>query len=167
MLVYGKGKCEPCWRVISIVATSRRNLASPWPLLAGACITWTDSIIAVGWDFAEHLLLEQFTDPASRTHPVEVRGGRLRDESRRRTAGESVLVSASEIMAHECGHTWQAKRMGGLYWLVGALTTLCREGPYWWNRFENQASESGLFGGIVNNSVCPELVARLRPDSSM
>jgi hypothetical protein len=25
--------------------------------------------------------------------------------------------------------------------------------------FENQASETGLFGGIVNGSVCPELMS--------
>lgn len=36
-----------------------------------------------------------------------------------------------------------------------------REGQRWWNHFENQASEEGLFGGIVNGSVCPEMMARV------
>ena len=45
--------------------------------------------------------------------------------------------------------------------LAGALFAVWREGPRWFNNFENQASESGQFGGIVNGSVCPELLARL------
>ena len=71
-------------------------------------------------------------------------------------------ASASEILAHECGHTWQARRLGWLYWPTGALFTLWREGPHWWNHFENQASALGQFGGIVNGSVCEELMRRLR-----
>jgi hypothetical protein len=65
------------------------------------------------------------------------------------------------VLAHECGHTWQMLRMGLLYWPVGASVTLFRDGPHWWNRFENQASELGQFGGIVNGSVCAELMRRI------
>jgi hypothetical protein len=36
------------------------------------------------------------------------------------------------------------------------------DGPDDSHLFENQASEEGLFGGIVNKSVCPELLARFR-----
>ncbi len=72
------------------------------------------------------------------------------------------FASASEILAHECGHTWQVLRMGLLYWPVGGAVTLFREGPHWWNFFENQASELGQFGGIVNGSVCPELMRRMQ-----
>ena len=72
-----------------------------------------------------------------------------------------MAASASEVIAHECGHTWQALRMGPAYLpLVGAVTWF-QEGPNPWNRFENEASEEGLFGGIVNRSVCPRLMALL------
>jgi len=99
---------------------------------------------------------------ASRDRPVEVAGGRLHDLARRESAGAEPWPSASEIMAHEIGHTAQASRLGLLYLPTGALFTLFREGPAWYNHFENQASESGQFGGIVNGSVLPELMSRLR-----
>ena len=70
--------------------------------------------------------------------------------------------SASEILAHECGHTAQARRLGALYLPLGAAFTLFREGPAWYNHFENQASAEGLFGGIVGGSVCAELMERCR-----
>jgi len=153
--IYGKGTLETNWRTIDVLATHRRNSSSRWPMWAGVCITWTNAAIAVGWDFAEHVLTEQASVPASRDHPVEIMGGRLRGP------GRTGLASASEVLAHECGHTWQACRMGTLYWVVGAMFTRFREGPHWWNHFENQASEMGQFGGIVNGSVCPELMERL------
>ncbi len=89
-------------------------------------------------------------------------GGRLHDAFRRDAADASPFPSASEILAHECGHTWQVLRMGLLYWPIGGTVTLFREGQHWWNHFENQASEQGQFGGIVNGSVCDELMSRLR-----
>jgi hypothetical protein len=156
--VFGKGRHERDWHVIDIFATDLRDGDSRWPLFRGTCITWTSSIIAVGWDFADELIREQSSEPASRELPVEVAGGRLRDWSRRRPA--SGFPSASEIMAHECGHTGQARRMGFLYWMVGALVTLAREGKHFWNHFENQASETGMFGGIVKGSVCERLQCR-------
>ena len=155
--IYGKGKSEQSWRVIDVCATHRRDMTSRWSLWRGACITWTDSIIAVGWDFAELLIGEQALEPASREHPVEVIGGRLRSPQRRRDAGGGARLSASEVLAHECGHTAQARRLGALYWLIGAAFTRFREGDHWWNCFENQASEMGQFGGIVNGSVCDRL----------
>jgi hypothetical protein len=42
--------------------------------------------------------------------------------------------------------------------------TLFREGPHRWNFFENQTSELGQFGGIVNGSVLPELMSKLQMD---
>ena len=153
--IYGKAKSERDWRIIDIVATQRRNYSSRLPFWGGTCITWTNSVIAVGWDFAEHLLAEQARAPASPEHPVEIPGGRLRFG---RHAGP---VTASEVLAHECGHTFQAYRMGAFYWIIGGAFTLFREGPHWYNRFENQASEIGQFGGIVNGSVWSELMARL------
>jgi hypothetical protein len=56
----------------------------------------------------------------------------------------------------------QALRLGLLYWPVGASVTLFREGRHWWNHFEDQASETGQFGGIVNGSVGAELMRRLQ-----
>jgi hypothetical protein len=107
-------------------------------------------------------LREQARDPACREHPVEVVGGRIQGDERRRAAGGPLLASASEVLAHECGHTWQVRRLGVAYWpLVGALT-LFREGPHGWNHFENQASELGQFGGLVNGSVCAHLMERVR-----
>lgn len=149
--VYGKASYERDWRIIDIYATPLRNCSSPWSLFRGTCITWTSSIIAVGCDFADELKHEQAREPATRENPVVVAGGRLRDFERRCTVDRSVAPwpSASEIMAHECGHTGQGRRMGFLYWMVGAAFTLCREGKHFWNHFENQASETGMFGGIV------------------
>jgi hypothetical protein len=162
--VYGMARVERDWRVIEVHATHRRDRASRWPafLFRGTCITWTASVIAVGWDFAEEVLREQVSEPASREHPVAVAGGRLRDPLRRAAAGVPALAGAGEVLAHECGHTWQALRLGAAYWVAGAALTLFREGPHFWNHFENQASEQGLFGGIVTGSVCPELIDRLR-----
>jgi hypothetical protein len=161
--VYGKARPEPDWRVISVFATHRRDMDSRWPgpFWRGTCITWTASVIAVGWDFAESILQEQAAFPASRERPVEVGGGRLRDPSRRGAAHAPAMPTTSEILAHECGHTWQALRLGLAYWPVGGAVTLFREGNSRWNHFENQASELGQFGGILNGSVCPQLMAHL------
>jgi hypothetical protein len=154
--VHGKGRREKDWREVEVYATPRRNLTSRWPapFWRGTCITWTDRVIAVGVDFAEYVLREQMRSPASRESPVEVQGGRLR--------GARPVPTASEILAHEIGHTWQATRLGPLYLLAGACFTLFREGPHWYNGFENQASAEGLFGGIVSGSVLPELWERVR-----
>lgn len=160
--IHGRARREVAWRVIDVYATSRRSRDSswPWPFWRGTCITWTASVIAVGWDFAEDVLREQVAEPAARESPVEAAGGRIR-ALLRRAAGVSEPTRASEVLAHECGHTWQALRLGIAYWVVGAALTLLREGPHFWNRFENQASEQGQFGGIVNGSVCRELMDRV------
>lgn len=161
--IYGKARCESAWRTIGVYATHRRDNDSRWPpyLFRGTCITWTAEIVAVGWDFAEEVLREQISEPASRRHPVEVASGRIGDPHRRAAARAEPFASASEILAHECGHTWQMLRLGLTYWPIGAAFTLFREGPHWWNRFENQASENGQFGGIVNGSVHPELMSKM------
>jgi hypothetical protein len=159
--VYGRASYEPDWHVIDVYATTRRDSESRWPLWRGTCITWTANAIAVGWDFAELVLREQMAEPASRDRPVEVAGGRLRDWERRLAAGASSQPSASEVLAHECGHTGQARRLGAVYWPYGGAVTLCREGRSWWNYFENQASATGQFGGIVSGSVCEPLVRRV------
>jgi hypothetical protein len=156
--VYGKAAYERDWHMIDVYATHWRDCGSRWPLFRGTCITWTSSIIAVGCDFAEQLLREQLDEPVSREFPLVVAGGRLRDGRLRSAACGPSFPSASEVMAHECGHTGQARRMGFLYWLIGAMVTQCREGKYVWNRFENQASETGMFGGIVKGSVHAGLI---------
>jgi hypothetical protein len=160
--VWGKARREVDWRQVDVFATHRRDLTSRWPgpLFRGTCITWTASVISVGWDFAAEVLREQATDPASRERPVAVAGGRVGDPFRRRAAGGEPFAGASEVLAHECGHTWQARRLGWAYLPAGAAFTLFREGPHWYNRFENQASEEGLFGGIINGSVHPALTRR-------
>ena len=115
-------------------------------------------MIAVGCDFAALVLAEQSRDPASRDRPVAVAGGRLRDWRPRVAAGASTQPTASEVLAHEIGHTAQARRLGLLYWPAVGAVTLLREGPHWWNHFENEASTTGLFGGIVSGSVSVELL---------
>lgn len=157
--IYGKARAESDWRVVDVYATHRRNARSRWPLWRGTCITWTDRVIVVGWDFAERIVAEQAAAPASRQFPVAVAAGRIRDRQRRVASGAGERASASEVLAHECGHTWQALRLGAAYLpLVGALT-LFREGRYAWNHFENQASEQGEFGGLVSGSVCVGLMS--------
>lgn len=161
--VYGKARPEAEWRVVDVFATRLRNLDSriPGPFFRGTCITYTSSAVVVGWDFAEEVLREQMLEPASKANPVEVIGGRLRDLGRRTAAGGGPWPSASEILAHECGHTLQARRLSWLFLPAGALFTLWREGPRWYNAFENQASEEGQFGGVVGGSVCAELMSKL------
>lgn len=155
--IYGKAKYESDWHVIDVFANSRRNCESPWPLWRGHCITLSQGVIAVGWDFAESLCSELAQFPVSQKQPVCVIGGSLRDSARRQKAGGDVWYSNRELLAHECGHTGQARRFGFLYWPTGATVTLFREGPRWWQRFENQASETGLFGGIVPGTLHPRL----------
>jgi hypothetical protein len=161
--VYGKARRETAWRVIDVQATSRRDLDSRWPapFWPGTCITWSSAVIAVGWDFARSVYGEQFRQPATREHPLEVVGGRLHDAERRRRAGAPSFASASEVLAHECGHTAQAVRLDLAYLPTGALFTLFREGPRWVNWFENAASEQGQFGGIVAGSVSTAFLAPL------
>jgi hypothetical protein len=144
--IYGRAAYEPDWHVIDVFASHRRDMTSRWPHLGGTCITWTANVIAVGHDFAAQVLREQALDPATRERPVVVRGGRLKAGRR----GEFGPPTCSEILAHECGHTGQARWMGLWYWPTGAAFTLFREGERWWNRFENEASATGQFGGIVN-----------------
>jgi hypothetical protein len=161
--IYGKVTSEPAWRVIDVLATHRRDLGSGWPLWAGSCITWTDRLICLGWDLAREILREQCVEPASRDYPLAVAAGRLRDPARRLQAGAGAGIRFSEILAHECGHTWQALRLGPVYLPLVGMVTFFREGPYPWNYFENQASEVGRFGGLVNGSVCGQLMDELGP----
>ena len=161
-LTWGKGRRETRWREIAVIATSMRDLDSRWPapFWRGTCITWTSSVVAVGWDFAEGVLREQMAKSASRDHPVEVAGGRIRMVERRLAVGAPSQPSYSEILAHEIGHTWQARWMSWLYLPAGAIFTLWREGEGWVHGYENQASAEGQFGGIVAGSVHPELMKR-------
>ncbi|MFN4259833.1 MAG: hypothetical protein ACK4RK_11080 [Gemmataceae bacterium] len=159
--VHGKARVETAWRVIQVYATHRRDADSRWPILwRGMCITWTPEVVVIGWDFAEQVVREQMREPASRQHPLEVIGGRIGDPRRRLDAGGPSLASCSEVIAHEIGHTWQALRLGDLYLPVVGAVTWFREGAHWWNHFENEASEIGQFGGLVNGSVYPELMTR-------
>lgn len=160
--IYARARPEKMWRQVRVLTNRRRDPGSGWPLLHGTCTTWSAELIAVGPDFARAVLREQRAEPASRGRPLGVAGGRLHDIFRRVAAGGPSVASASEILAHECGHTWQALRLGPLYLpFVGAVTWF-REGPRPWNHFENQASELGLFGGLVNDSVHPDLLDALR-----
>jgi hypothetical protein len=162
--IYGKGRPEKVWRVINVYTTARRDPDSRWPLWAGTCTTWTAEIISVGWGFAREVLQEQMHEPASRSVPVTAAGGRVEDLLRRSAAGTPAFASASEVLAHECGHTWQAIRIGPAYLPLVGLVTLFGEGPHPWNHFENQASEQGQFGGLVNGSVRAELSPLLKPN---
>jgi hypothetical protein len=155
--VYGKATSEADWHRIDVFATRRRDVSSRLPLWRGTCITWTSRVIAVGRDFAAAVLREQRCEPASREYPMAVAGGRLR---RGRPFG-SGPASASEVLAHEIGHTAQARRLGPLYWPAVGAVTLFREGPHWWNHFENEASATGLFGGIVSGSLNADLMREM------
>jgi hypothetical protein len=46
----------------------------------------------------------------------------------------------------------------------GRLPALFLKGPNWWNLIENDASVQGQFGGLVNGSVCPRLLAEAAAD---
>lgn len=159
--IYGKSRREADWRRIRVYASQRHDMTSRWPLVSGSCVTWSSQVILIGWDFARALLQEQIREPASRQFPVEVCGGRLKDQERRAQAQGPSYPSYSEIMAHECGHTWQALWLGPSYLALVGSVTMFQEGPKPWNRFENEASEQGLFGGLVAASLCPRLAAEL------
>lgn len=151
--IYGKATYEESWQTIDVFATDRRNRDSRWPLWRGHCTTLTADIICVGWDFAAEVAAEASVTRETPKQAISVLGGRLRDSQRRQSAGGPAWFSALELLAHECGHTGQARRMGWVYWPIGAALTLFREGPHWWNWFENQASETGQFGGIVAGTL--------------
>jgi hypothetical protein len=157
--VYGRGKREHSWHIVNVLVTQRRNRNSRWPLWRGRCITWTSSIISVGADFGQRFLDEQACDPATCLRPAMVSGGRMRDANRRMMAGAREWCTATEVLAHECGHTWQARRLGDVYWLLVGSVTMFGEGPHSWNFFENQASEEGQLGGLVDHSINMDLTA--------
>lgn len=159
--VYAKGVNEPRWHVADVFATHRRDRRSRWPLFRGALITWTSGVIAIGWDHAREIIREQAFDVTTPDRPLAVCAGRLRDVNRRAKAGGDWVPTLCEVMAHECGHTAQGRRLGGFYWALVGPVTLFGEGVRWWNRWENDASANGLFGGIVPGSVCEELRALL------
>lgn len=151
--VYGKTRRETEWRTIDVYATERRDRTSAWPLWRGTCICWSAEVIAVGWDFAQELLSDPTTWLIDRQNPVSVAAGSFRNLEARIQAGAPSIPYAAEVLAHEIGHTFQALRYGVLYLpMVGAVTWL-GEGPHSWNRFENDASAQGQFGGIVPGSV--------------
>lgn len=157
--ILGRGRGEREWSEIAVVANHRRDANSRWPLWRNHCMTLTANLIAVGWTHAAALLAEQRMTPASAAEPVRVCGGRLRDAVRRAAVGADCGVSLSELMAHECGHTAQARRMGFLYWPIVGAVTLFREGPHWWQRYENEASEHGEFAGILDGTIHPRLLS--------
>lgn len=158
--IYGKTRREIAWRTIDIYATHRRNRNSSWPLWRGTCTCWSAELVAVGWDFAVDVVSDPAAWQTSRDNPLMVAGGGFTKLSERIKLGAPVVPQRVEILAHEVGHTIQALRLGLVYLpLVGALT-LFGEGPHWWNRFENEASVEGQFGGIIPGSVCDELQYR-------
>jgi hypothetical protein len=157
--ILGKGRAESSYRLIDVYATPRRDAASRWPLWRGSCITWTSEVIVVGWDFAAALVREPAAMQVRPEEPVIVAAGRTRDASRRLAAAAPARPALAEILAHECGHTWQAKRYAAAYLPVVGSMTLFREGQHFWNHFENQASEEGVFGGLVDGSLIPEIAS--------
>jgi len=162
--IWGRARPEKRWRRIHVFASHRRNWDSRWPapLFRGTAITWTSHVIAVGWDLAIQVYREQLLKPASPNHPQIVLSGRLNDQRRRLSQGFSPMPTASEIIAHECGHTRQAYQLEYVFLPAGALFTLFREGNSWYNHFENIASEQGEFGGIIPGTLHPSLIALSR-----
>jgi hypothetical protein len=90
----------------------------------------------------------------------------LADKTYRYDPAQSLLVSidfpvAARVVEASPGCPFLMVRI----WLDPAVVITYAERPLpvrWC--FENQASAEGLFGGIVNGSVRPELLERLRPD---
>ncbi len=164
--VFGKTRRERNWRVIDVYATPRRDLMSGWPFWRGTCTCWSADLIAVGCDFARAALRCKHTWLASRERPIAVFTGSFRNQRAedRLAAGLPAGATHAEVLAHEIGHTGQALRYRMFYLLfVGALT-LFGEGPRPWNRFENEASAKGQFGGIVNGSVSPAFLSHCMAD---
>ena len=95
---------------------------------------------------------------------LAVAGGRLSDVVLRCRHGGASYPNSSEILAHECGHTWQASRLGAIYLPVVGATTLFLEGPNPWNHFENEplgavflVRQKGSQEVRAFNVLCPHL----------
>ena len=146
--VYGKGRFKRDWHIVDVYTSRRRDCGSGWPFFSGTCITWTASVIAVGQDFAEQLLREQSTEPASQGNPVLVEGAAYTTS----TADLPPLPSLFPPL-RKSWLTNAATPPRPAVWVVfmadWCQCELFRQGPHWWNRFENEASEIGRFGGIV------------------
>lgn len=159
--VHGKTRSESSWRIITVRAVPWRNHSVGWPFFRGTCTCWSAGFIAVGLDFAQELLADPAVWQVTREQPAMVAASSLCDMEKRTQAGAPALPSHAELLAHEIGHTLQARRYRLLYLpLVGSMTRF-GEGCHWWNRFENEASATGQFGGIVAGSVSPALQALL------
>ncbi len=105
-------------------------------------LTWSGALVA-----APSLNGPYHSDRFGRLE-LHTEGGRL---SARQTSGGVCKFAADRRMI-------EGEFEGNV--LVGSVT-LCREGPHLWNHFENQASEQGLFGGLVSGSVRVDLMSRL------
>ncbi|MFO0840800.1 MAG: hypothetical protein U0797_00155 [Gemmataceae bacterium] len=111
------------WRILDVYAAHRRDADShrPRKLFRGTCITWTSSVIAVGWDFAETLLQEQRLAPASRDHLVEVAGGRPSTWRRRLGLGLGRVRPPARYWRTRSATPGRASAAAGaLYWSAGA-----------------------------------------------
>lgn len=155
--VHGKTLKETSWRLITVQAFPWRNHEGGRFPFRGTCTCWSPSFVAVGLDFAQQLLSDPSVWQITRERPVAVAAQSLSNFEKRRRAGASARPSHAEVLAHEIGHTLQARRYRLLYLpLVGSVTRF-GEGPRWWQRFENEASAVGQFGGILADSVTSPL----------
>ena len=135
--VYMKANYEGGWRIVNIYGFRSRN-ANGWGNWMGFT-TWSTRTVHV----PEEVIPIIKASTAALDNPIAVSNGRLLDADWLTLSPEQQVY---EIMAHEGGHTGQADVLGWKYLpTVGPKTLKGEAGSFW----ERDASEHGLFGGVV------------------
>jgi RHS repeat-associated protein len=133
--IYCKCKCDKDWRLVRVEVV---------PGLGTSSVTYGPSTIHTNPDVYLSALQQQATNPYTQSNPATV------DNS----------VGGSQTLAHECGHTCQAKRLGPFYLPPAGLNSgvefLLGGGGYppldrLITPMERGASQNGMFGGFAPN----------------
>ena len=85
--IYCKCKCEKAWRLMRVEVA---------PGLGGSSVTYGPSTIHTNPDVYSSAAQQEATNPYSQSNPATVENS----------------LGGSQTLAHECGHTCQAKKLG-------------------------------------------------------
>ena len=156
--IYGRATYEPSWQVIDVFAFKSPGLDEP---LAAPRrdLHYLDGRRHRRWMGLRRVRIaraDRGSRPRGTARWSSAAGGSVRaaaaSSDRRRPAKSSPTNAATpaKLVGWESGIGRSALRL-----------TLFREGDRWWNWFENEASATGQFGGIVNGTVVAELMQKL------
>jgi uncharacterized protein RhaS with RHS repeats len=132
--IYCKCKCEKEWRKVKLVVKEKLILAD--------AITPTQSTILINRNDYNKIRNEQNENPNTPANPL--------------TTGDGSWTLLSHMLAHECGHTCQAKVLGPVYlpWAVlnSGIENIIGYDDNMNNLStpnERNASQNGMFGGFA------------------